>query len=104
METEEEIQTLIESLPERKRHNANTIQKILSQIAIKTDLSEHTIMTGPRRKNISAARHELFWVAHKMGLSNSEIADFMGMDTSSIIYGVRKIERKTNKQENSNDR
>ena len=68
--------------------------KAVKIIADRHGLDSADIMGRSRRPSIAHARQEVFWLARQDGLSFAEIADYFGMDHTTVFYGVKKVDQR----------
>lgn len=66
------------------------INKIVSEVADASGLRECDIMGERRFHCLGRARQLVYYVAHRNGFSSMEIAEAMGKDHSTVLYGIKQ--------------
>jgi chromosomal replication initiation ATPase DnaA len=66
------------------------INKIVSEVADACGLTSRAIMSDRRYARVSRARQMVYYVAYRHGFSSNEIAEAMGKDHTTILYGIKQ--------------
>jgi chromosomal replication initiation ATPase DnaA len=69
-----------------------TIERAMSIVAKRYKIRPSALLTKNRTRPISWPRHEVFWLAHNAGQSLPNIGKYFGMDHTSVLYGIRRVE------------
>ena len=70
------------------------LDEAVDLIAKRHGVTAEALLNHNRRRFISHARQEVFWLARKEGLSYPEIATYFDMDHTTVIHGFRQVERR----------
>lgn len=74
-------------------NHAGLFRTVLRVVAEHYEIPVAQILGQGRRTVASEARWFCFWLLRREGMSYGEIGRLMDMDHSSVIYGVRKLDR-----------
>lgn len=77
---------LTESAPE-------PLKSLVARVAQRTGVTSAEIMSHDRRSRVSTARHIVAWILYERGYKYEHIGDMLRRDHSSIIAGVKKINK-----------
>ena len=67
-----------------------TMQQILSRVAKKHGLTQGTIKSDSRLREVVQARNEAFYYSQKLGKSLPQIGRFFGRDHTSVLHGIKR--------------
>lgn len=70
-------------------NGAGDVKPFVDAVAAATGLPARLIYGHDRRRNIVAARHLVFYAAHRSGISLSAIGRAMNRDHTTVMSGVR---------------
>lgn len=74
------------------------IKPIVNAVADATSIPPHVIYGRKKTKNINEARQLVYFLAHRSGMSLSDIGRAMHRDHSTIIHGVQREQSRRNAQ------
>ena len=66
------------------------LRQIVEAVADATGVSADAILGESRVRRIARARQIVMFVAHRQGLSLTEIGQFLRRDHTSVLHGVRQ--------------
>ena len=70
------------------------IRTIIREVAKLTGVPQDDILSPKRDRVTSRARQMVMWKAHKEGHSLPQIGRVLGRDHTSVLHGVRAINRR----------
>ena len=70
------------------------IRTIIREVAKITGVSQDDILSSKRDRVTARARQMVMWKAHREGHSLTQIGTVLDRDHTSVLHGVRNINRK----------
>jgi hypothetical protein len=65
---------------------------IIAEVARRMGVKEERVRMRDRAPEVAAARHAVFWALNRSGLNPAQIARLLGMNHSSIVHGLKRVE------------
>jgi len=90
------IEELAERLPEPRR--TIQIDAAVAIVAQRYGITPSVIMSKSKCQSSVAPRQEVFWLARQAGLPWQQIANYFGMDHSTIIHGVKAVDERIKRE------
>jgi chromosomal replication initiation ATPase DnaA len=66
------------------------INKIVAEVAEATGIPAYAIKGTVRRHRVCMARQMVYYIADRSGFSSRDIADAMGRDHTTVLYGIKQ--------------
>lgn len=70
------------------------IRNNLERVSAKTGISCEDIQSDKKTRHIAHARQVVMYGARLAGVSFAEIGDFFGRDHTTVMHGVRAVEKR----------
>jgi len=77
-----------------------SIDAAVGVVAARHGVTPSEIMNRSRRPSISHPRQEAYWLARQSGASFRDIADYFGMDHTSIMHGCKQVDKRISEAQN----
>lgn len=83
-------------LPGKYNQHRIKISDLCDEVCRKRGLTRAELMARTHKYRISHARHEVMYLASKVGKSTPQIGRFFGFDHTTVLHGIRSHERRLN--------